>query len=206
MIACPKKDQALTDAINAVLTAYNHGQYRYLNDFVKLNLSGSDMLHLGLFPDAKEITESYGALNAVLSKMKLDRNDSNITLVCVGDGTTPRTAALFAFRTKWSCISVDPLLNKTKIPSWEQEIKRLTCIPTRIEEVNLKFGNPVVIAVVHGHAPMASILEHVKSPIRSMVAIECCVAYNHPNIDPKPVYRDAGVWSPKNLVKIWRNI
>ena len=95
----------LSEAINNTLFAYNSGQQRYLNDFIKLNKSAADMLNLGLFPNAKEITESYSAFNAVKTKLKqYELGDPGVTVVSVGDGRTPRTAALFAFRTKWQCV------------------------------------------------------------------------------------------------------
>ena len=46
----------LSEAINNTLFAYNSGQQRYLNEFIKLDKSAADMLHFGLFPNAKEIT------------------------------------------------------------------------------------------------------------------------------------------------------
>ena len=201
-----RHDENLSGAINNVLWSYNQGQYRYINDFVRLNKSGADMLLSGIFPNAKEITESYGALNAALRKLKLDPGNPDINVVFVGDGHTPRTATLFAFRTKWNCISLDPELRQDKIPLWESSIQHLKCIPKKVEEVDLNFENNVLIVAVHSHANMMAILDHIKSPVRSMIAIECCISYNHPNIEPKPVYRDSGIWAPKNLVKVWKAI
>ena len=34
----------------------------------------------------------------------------SVLLVAVGDGLTPRTAALFAFRTQWTCVAINPLM------------------------------------------------------------------------------------------------
>jgi len=196
----------LSEAINKTIWAFNHGQYRYLNEFIKLNKSGSDMLHLGLFPDAKEITESYGALNAVRTKLKqYDFNDPTVTLVSVGDGTTPRTAALFAFRTKWQCISIDPLLKDCY--DYEEKIQRLTCYGSRVEDIHpsrLEFDTVVIVAV-HSHASLQNILSHVKGKVRSLVAIPCCVPCIHESIRPIE-YADSGIWSPKNIVKVWRTI
>lgn len=108
------------------------------------------------------------------------------------------------FRTKWQCISVDPLLDSKKIPGWESQVSRLTCIPKRVEEVDL-FYDKVVVVAVHSHANMKNVLDHVRGKVRSMVAIECCVLYNY-GIKPNKQYRDAGIWSPKNLVKVWKTI
>jgi hypothetical protein len=40
----------------------------------------------------------------------LDATNTDVVVVVVGDGRTPRTAALFAMRTKWQIISIDPAL------------------------------------------------------------------------------------------------
>lgn len=108
---------------------------------------------------------------------------------------------MFAFRTRWQCISIDPMLKVSKIPYWEANVNRLKCIPKRIEEVNLSFEKILIVAV-HSHANMANTLNSIKAKHRSMIAIECCKSYDHPIIIPK-AYRDAGIWSPKNLVKCW---
>ena len=194
----------LSEAINNTLFAYNSGQQRYLNEFIKLNKSAADMLHLGLFPNAKEITESYSAFNAVKTKLKqYELGDPGVTVVSVGDGRTPRTAALFAFRTKWQCVSVDPLLSKEKIPYWESNIQRLKCYPNKVEDLDLMY-NKLIIVMVHSHANLRNTLDHIRSPVRSVVGIPCCVAYKH-EIRPKE-FRDAGILSTKNLVKVWRTI
>ena len=197
-------DVALIDALNNVLWSYNQGQYKYMNEFIRLNKSSADMLLFGLFPNAKEVTESYAALNAVKTKLKqYDLSDPEVTLVSVGDGRTPRTASLFAFRTNLQCISIDPLLNTEKIPYWENNIKRLKCYPNCVEELDLCYDKVIIVAV-HSHANMKNTLDHVRGKVRSMVAIPCCKPFVH-EIKPKE-FRDAGIWSPKNLVKVWRTI
>jgi hypothetical protein len=186
------REEVISDAINNVLWSYGHGQYKYMNDFIKYDKSARDMLALGLFPNAKEITESSAALNAVLTKLKFyDRADPNIAVISVGDGRTPRTAALFAFRTKWQCISVDPQLNPAKIDYWEQNIDRLKCYPNNVEDLDLCFEKCIIVAV-HSHADLHSTLRHIRGNVRSMVAIPCCILYNH-ELRPKE-YRDAGIW------------
>lgn len=193
--------------------SYGTGQYRYLNEFVKLNLSGSDLLRLGIYPDAKEITEAYGVFNAIRTKLKVDLNDKKIVFVSVGDGRSPRTAALTAFRTKWKCISVDPGLNTNYVDPaseltwcdlWESNIERLQCIPKYVEDVDIS-ADRIVIAATHSHAPLQSILKHVRGKVRSLVAMPCCIPYEH-EFPPSLEYRDAGVWSPKNKIMVWKSI
>lgn len=126
-----RHNEELSDALNRTLYSYGLGQQRYIEEFIKLNKSASDLLLLNVFPNAKEITESYAAFNAIRSKLKFDLSDPNVAAVCVGDGYSPRTAALLAFRTNFQCISVDPGLNKNKIDFWTTHIQRLTCIPKK---------------------------------------------------------------------------
>lgn len=91
---------------------------RYFDQFLSLRCA-VDLITYGLFPNAKEITESLAAVRAVFLHSGLDRKDPRIHAVCVGDGGTPRTAAALAFRTAWKCHSVDPLLNRDRIEYWE---------------------------------------------------------------------------------------
>jgi len=71
-----------------------------------------DLIEMGLFPDAQEITESMACLSAVESHLAdITRlSDTSTTCIVVGDGSTPRTAALLAMRSKWRVLSVDPAL------------------------------------------------------------------------------------------------
>jgi len=196
------RESEISSSISNLLNSFDSGQRRYLDAFIKNYKSASDLLTLGIYPNAKEITESYAALNAA-KKLNLNRSDEDITIVCVGDGRSPRTAALFAFNSRWNCISIDPNLNTNKIHLWEKSIQRLYCVPSQVEEIDLYF-NTVIICCVHSHAPMKETLKHIKGKKRSMIAIPCCIPYNY--IYPTMEYRDSGIWSEKNLVKIWRKI
>jgi len=212
------KNIALEDQLAATIHAYTSGQRRYIDEFIRQYKIAADLLQLGIYPDAKEITESYGAFNAVKKYLKqYDMNDPGVTLVSVGDGRSPRTAALFAFKTKWNCISIDPGLDVSKTDMWESSIKRLTCIPKKVEDI-LDYGpmyfKKVVIVAVHSHADMGETLKTIiGNPLRSLVAIPCCFPWGSPtkNLDgksfaPSTEYNDSGIWSPKNRVKVWKNI
>lgn len=65
-------------------------------------------------------------------------DDSNVTLIAVGDGVTPRTATLFAFRSRWRCVSIDPALR----PGPWHKVASLTTIASRVQD-----------AIVHVHGP-----------------------------------------------------
>jgi hypothetical protein len=213
------KNIAMEDQISATIHAYTSGQRRYIDEFIQQYKIAADLLQLGIYPDAKEITESYGAYNAVRKYLKqYDPQDPEVTLVSVGDGRSPRTAALFAFKTKWNCISIDHELDIFKTDMWESSIKRLTCIPKKIEDI-LDYGpmyfKKVVIVAVHSHADMEKTLKTIiGNPLRSLVAIPCCIPWGGSTkrlnergfINPSIEYNDSGIWSPKNRIKVWKNI
>src|SRR6188474_1758259 len=65
---------------------------RYLDQFLALRCA-PDLIASGVFPNAKEITESMAAVRALWRNARVDRHDPRVAAICVGDGVTPRTAA-----------------------------------------------------------------------------------------------------------------
>jgi hypothetical protein len=178
---------------------------RYINEFVRLDCA-PDILALKLFPNAKEITESMAAFHAVrahiVNQCGASFDNKNIATVCIGDGHTPRTAALFAFRTAWACYSIDPKLRKIV---WD--IKRLIPYDERIEDVilDLRYFDQVIMLQVHSHADLATSLENIKAKRMHVVAIPCCIPMEIPG-RYYIGYEDMSIWSPENTVKVWRDI
>lgn len=179
----------------------------YMNMFVRQSKCAMDMLDRQLFPNAKEITESLGMYFA-MKKMLGDDFTNEVKnifrqIICVGDGRTPRTASTFAFRSLWSCYSVDPML-KDKI--WN--VDRLYCFPQKIKEFKWQDnGLPTTIVCCHSHANIDDVLTSIKARNRSLIVMPCCVN-QMPTKAPTPDfdYTDKAVWSPKNRILIWRNI
>lgn len=178
----------------------NNARYkgRYINRFMGMK-AAPDMLIRGLFPNAKEITESFGALYAI-SNLPVDYKD-DMAVVCVGDGFSPRTAALCAFCTKWDCYSVDPVLRDK-----EWDIDRLTTKRFKIQDTFLEFDKPCVILMVHSHVKVNETLPSIKAPVRHLVTMECCMSLNFDGKPPIADYEDPNVWSPKNKIKVWENV
>lgn len=178
---------------------------RYLDEFVKLRCS-PDLLALGVFPNAKEITESMAAYHTVRQHLRdYHSDDPHVSVFVIGDGNTPRTAALFAFRTRWTCYSIDPRLPRDK--TWD--VKRLHVLPAKVEDVHqgdALDAQRFLIVAVHSHAVLAHALERFRCPPerRAVVAIQCCVPQVLPGRAPDLEYRDWAVLSPENLVKVWR--
>lgn len=150
--------------------------FRYMDEFLGLS-SASDIIDAGLFPNAKELAESMSAYNAVrdymLRRLGTEENtrayfengvlgteDPSITVVVVGDGHTPRTAGLFAFRTSWRCVSIDPALRTSKGRPWK-DILRLQEMPCRVQDAVVDISGEasrVVVIAWHAHVSVKEAL------------------------------------------------
>lgn len=173
------------------------GTLRYLNEFFAMK-AARDMMALKLFPNLKEVTESFGAYAAVRDLRGFPLGDPSVTVVVVGDGTTPRTAATFAFRSAWTCYGIDPRMSWVSVPSME----RCYAVRSRIEDWHLTCEGPAIIVAVHSHADLPASVAAVEAPLKVVVAIPCCVDLSLDR-EPDIEFEDKGIWSPKNVVKIW---
>eukprot|EP00929_Paragymnodinium_shiwhaense_P032629 TRINITY_DN18053_c1_g1_i4.p1 TRINITY_DN18053_c1_g1~~TRINITY_DN18053_c1_g1_i4.p1 ORF type:complete len:278 (+),score=56.22 TRINITY_DN18053_c1_g1_i4:67-900(+) len=79
----------------------------------------SRLAELRLFPGAKDVSEAYGALQAVWQHFPAAAVDADVLCLSIGDGATPRAAGLAAFLTRWRCVAVDPGLR----PEWTGEVE-----------------------------------------------------------------------------------
>ena len=182
----------------------------YIDEFITFSRS-HEMLALKLFPNAKEITESFAAYAAVRAHVDADLKNENIAVLCVGDGRVPRTAATFAMRSRWTCFSVDPAMKE----KWTKReiVPRLQAFSRKIEDVgfnsyfgtspSLGFDHAIVVAV-HSHASLLESLHAARdlSSKVSVVSMPCCVKEDLYN--PDVSYEDMGIDSPARRVNIWR--
>jgi len=173
---------------------------RYIDELIRLKCA-SDMLYFGLFPNAKEITESFGAYSAIRDHCPWAFDDSSVTVLCVGDGHTPRTAATFAFRSHWNCISVDPVL-RLKIKY--RMITRLKCLKQKVEDIEPIISDKIIIVAVHSHAKLQDALDRCVCKEAFIVAIPCCFPQELDDREPDISYVDESILSPKNTVLCWR--
>lgn len=83
----------------------------YINYALRKNLMGN-LFEFCMNPE-KEITESIGAIKNLLNikYVKDHVSDPNVECYCLGDGRTPRTAAIISAKTNWNVHSIDPELN-----------------------------------------------------------------------------------------------
>jgi hypothetical protein len=181
----------------------------YVDEFVRLPCAG-DILRCGVFPNAKEISESMAAFEAVRRAL-IDTGrgsllgDPEVVLYDVGSGRKPRTAALAAFRTRWTCVAIDPILDPTTA-HWRR-VARLRVEASGVEsyvpapdEVR-KFA---IVLGVHNHAGLTATIEALRldeRPGYCLVSIPCCVPHD---IDPgwDAVHTDWGIKSQDRVVYV----
>ncbi|TDH65287.1 hypothetical protein CCR75_000693 [Bremia lactucae] len=192
---------------------------RYLNEFIgKLNCA-PELLQHGLYPDAKEITESMALFNAVRRYIEPKSSNNNSSesssdkddgIVVVGDGNTPRTAALFAFRMRgWKCFSVDPAMDKgpnERTIGWAN-ISNLVTICNKIENVRIILRR-VIVVLVHAHVALDQALGAVQADrVCGVVTLPCCNWYGMQERlfgrYPDLVYDDFSVLSDHREIRLW---
>lgn len=187
-----------------------HGS-KYANDMVRLKCM-PDMLALGLFPNFKEVTESFACYEA--AAQMVDPKDPNVDVHVIGDGSTPRTAATCAFRSAWNCFSYDPNLHSRwkVLGEHHGKVKRLWVCGGRVEKVadlfleqDLPSGTGILI-FPHSHARMGGWVDDVRARYKRLVVISmpCCVPHDKcmgrdPNLD----YQNRHITSPKRRIKAW---
>lgn len=169
--------------------------------------SALDMWALNLFPNLKEVAESMSMFYAVEEKLmkwdsNIDRKAENINVIVVGDGTKPRTAAVFAFNMRWKCWSIDPDMKEI---DYSESIQRLTVIKDRVENVQpIDFGNEITIIIMpHSHAPIKECWNRFTSTRKWLIKLECCTK---DKLDiPYFAYVDKFAITKANNIFIWSN-
>jgi hypothetical protein len=184
---------------------------RYVTEFLQLHCA-AELAESRVFPDAKELTESFSAFNAWRAHLSDDfsADDPNITLVSVGDGRTPRTAALFAFRTRWNCIAVDPEMGLAKDSKAPYAIDRLQHYCAKIEEMRIKTKRCIIV-MVHAHVPLTTTLRSIEASeggTAACIALPCCNYYSAIDAPNRavPEYEDMSVISPHRTVRVWKEL
>lgn len=181
-----------------------------------------------VFPSAKDISESMAALAAARRHLDADAGPAaSVRCIVVGDGNTPRTAALAAFLTEWQCVSVDPAMR----PGWqggpdEHGVKRLTChalawedyvVATTAEQSSAAVATPpsvLVIIAVHSHHRFSG-SGSVDAARRAcgggavrtvLVSMPCCHRYSHVHDCGPPLESadDYGVFSACRRIHVWK--
>mmetsp|Transcript_25686 Transcript_25686/g.68684 ORF Transcript_25686/g.68684 Transcript_25686/m.68684 type:complete len:245 (-) Transcript_25686:136-870(-) len=174
------------------------------------------------------MSESFAAITAI-SKYSEMGPDATVTegVLClaVGDGSTPRTAGLAAFITRWTCVSIDPSLRSEWTGTNPKQVERLfgfagkfeEWVPEKLQEAaSLARGNSalkhLVILCVHSHnrftgaADITTIRDCLGNPPTTLVSIPCCHLSN-PQTDlkrlPDASFEDFAMFSMCRTVNIW---
>lgn len=203
---------------NQIQLQFQKPTLRYLDEFIKLKCA-PDLLALKVFPNAKEITESMGAYNVMrkylLHLKEYELGNDNICCLMIGDGCTPRTGALFAFRTNWQIYSIDPRLRVTGKPTilngWKLlTISRLTICPVKAEDFRFQLPvyKKIIIVAVHSHASLKKTVKNIKQQFKGtidIISIPCCVS---DDLDRQPdvSYLDWGIHSEKRRINIYKGV
>lgn len=202
---------------------FKKASLKYLDEFIKLKCA-PDLLLNKLFPNAKEITESMAAFNAYRKNLifSYPPNEEKTTCLVVGDGVVPRTGAVFALRTKFNVISVDPAMRLPYEHPWAYHlnINRLLMLKAKAEEEmwDLYLGNPkdidkLIIIAVHSHAPLDKLIKRIeiKTGYKEFVIISnpCCYEDNIEHLDTITKiasYNDWGIHSEKRRINIYKYV
>lgn len=190
---------------------------RYVNQVMKLRCF-RDFLDWELFTNCKdpikEITESMGmyqSIRQVWQRYEWLRPDNpRVLCVVIGDGSTPRTGALFACMSKWLVVSIDPMLQAR----WcgPHSIQRLSAHKSTVGEFvqsHPQLNEPVdgvVIVSPHSHVPIDEIKSLVALcvPKPTLLSIlPCCVTQKFNEYTQVTTYRDAAILSPKNEIMVY---
>ncbi|CAI5727555.1 unnamed protein product [Hyaloperonospora brassicae] len=209
----------VSEAIGKVSPSAPPVSLRYLDEFVGKLHCASALLQYELFPDAKEITESMALFNTVRRYIEPGDCEKDVNaepgskhdgIVVVGDGNTPRTAALFAFRMRgWTCYSVDPAMEKEtseRSKRWT-EITNLVVVRNKVENVRIALRRAIVV-LVHAHVTLDQALSAIQAEqICGVVTLPCCNWYGQQESlfgrGPDLVYDDFSVLSNHREIRLW---
>ncbi len=180
---------------------------RMINEFLRLGCAPG-LLATGVFPNAKELSESMGAFESVRQGLiEADRadllGDPNVVFYDIGSGRVPRTAVLAAFRSRWKCVAVDPMLAPAS--DLLRQVERLHLAPVKVEDYTpaaADVAKMAVVTCVHHHASLSATcgaLRLAERPGYCLVSIPCCFV---DDLDPgwDQVRENWGIRSPRRTV------
>ncbi|CAF2315895.1 unnamed protein product [Rotaria sp. Silwood2] len=197
---------------------------------------------MSLFPNAKEITESFAVWSALRQfifprleqQLSMSESTDSISsmdsrqnaIIVVGDGMTPRTAALCAYLTKglWQCYSIDPMLqydtyadmvfiNRGGITTADhcrewKSIKGLRMARAKIQTVSVQCRKAIVV-MMHAHVTLEDAIVAVDASegIIGIVTCPCCkwAPFQQEWLGQPPhhKYTDLRLLSVKNEMNVW---
>lgn len=199
----------------------NFGYCSYLDQLFSMDCF-PDVVSLKAFASAKDVSESMGAIQAACTHGPKDDANARVKCLCIGDGSTPRTAVLACFLKKWECVSIDPVLREEWGGPRPHGVRGLTGFVGTLEEF-LKQPNDdsasvgeydhLVLLCVHSHARLTgdasvpNIMARCGNVPTTLVSLPCCPRFrSQKDVGRKPdvVYEDDCIFSACRRVEVWK--
>ncbi|CAF1141919.1 unnamed protein product [Adineta ricciae] len=203
----------------------------YLDEFLRLRCA-PDLISMGIFPNAKEVTESFAIWSAIRRHILPNLSSTSSTtgrrnaIIVVGDGMTPRTAGLCAYLTKglWQCFSIDPILqydsytdmaflNRRSLTTIDhcnewKATEGLRMARAKIQSVSILCRQAIVV-MMHAHVTLDDAIAAINASegIVGIVTCPCCKwgPYQQEWLGklPHQQYKDSNLLSTKNQMNVW---
>ena len=218
----------------------NFGYCDYVDKLFSLNCF-PDIVSLKAFTSAKDVSESMAAIQAAgqygLQQSNQKNGDDNssssnkerkrVKCLCIGDGSTPRTAVLTCYLKQWDCVSIDPALQEDWHGLRPKGVRGLVGFKGTLEEFmnssqeheeheNAKAKQAeydhLALLCVHSHARLNKnasvdkIMARYGNIPTTLVSLPCCPTFRSQKDvgrAPDHVYEDDCVFSQCRKVEIW---
>ncbi len=209
----------------------NYGYCDYVDKLFSLNCF-PDIVSRKVFTSAKDVSESMAAIQAaghygLQSSNKKKKNGNRVKCLCIGDGSTPRTAVLACYLKQWECVSIDPALQDDWHGIQPKGVRGLVGFKGTLEEFmksqqqdeHYEGGlskqaeyDHLLLLCVHSHARLhndesvACIMARYGNISTTLVSLPCCPTFRSQKDvgrAPDHVYEDDCVFSQCRKVEIW---
>lgn len=182
---------------------------KYVSRFLNLHSAEDLMPIMQCSNTLKEITESMGMYYCVTEKIcsydnSIDLKKDNVGVYVFGDGMLPRTAAIFAYLTKWFTYSIDPVMKTHK------SITKLTSYATTAEifvRNLITVEDTVILIFPHSHVADVNKVYKVFSDKKVwIINMPCCNPGQCNSLKLHGLtYHDEHIMSEKNKVQVFCN-
>ena len=217
----------------AVRRPNNFGYCDYVDRLFGLDCF-ADIVRLGAFGSAKDVSESMAAIEAACRHGRLPPSPgggtkgggAGVACLCIGDGSTPRTAVLACFLRGWDCVSIDPALRDEWRGAEPRGVRGLVGYGGTLEDflgdgrgaaavasaVGEKRYDHLLLLCVHSHARLvgpasvASMTARYDGVPATLVSLPCCPRFRSRRDvgrAPDVSYEDDCVFSACRQVEVW---
>mmetsp|Transcript_24082 Transcript_24082/g.39201 ORF Transcript_24082/g.39201 Transcript_24082/m.39201 type:complete len:321 (+) Transcript_24082:249-1211(+) len=207
----------------------NFGYCDYVDKLFSLKCF-PDIVSLKVFTSAKDVSESMASIQAAGQyglQPNMKKNGSRVKCLCIGDGSTPRTAVLACYLRQWECVSIDPALQEDWAGIQPKGVRGLIGFKGTLEEFmksqqqgeqreggrakQAKYDH-LLLLCVHSHARLHNdesidkIMARYGNVSTTLVSLPCCPTFRSQKDvgrAPDHVYEDDCVFSQCRKVEIW---